>query len=68
MGVDRRQRERRTLPGQHTDVTRLEHENLCKQMDEVLRTLRRLETELRAQAGRLSVVESAVAIGRRTAS
>jgi hypothetical protein len=47
------------------DVTRLEHENLCRQMDEVLRMLRRIEHELHVQRDRISALERIAAIGRR---
>ena len=57
----RRKRERRKLPSEHVDVTRLEHENLCGQMDEALRMLRRIETELRAQGERIAALEHAAA-------
>jgi hypothetical protein len=57
LAFKRRTRERRTLPSQHVDVTRLEHENLCGQMDEVLRMLRRIESELRAQGERIATLE-----------
>lgn len=68
MPEERRRGDRRTFPGQHIDVTRLEHENLCKQMDEVLRVIRRIEAELRAHADRIAVLESSVAFARRNAS
>jgi hypothetical protein len=60
---DRRKGDRRQLPSQNIDVTRLEHENLCRQMDEALRMLRRIETELRAQGERIAALEQ-----RRTSS
>jgi hypothetical protein len=68
MPAERRRSERRTLPSEHLDVTRLEHENLCGQMDEVLRRLRRIEAELTAQCDRIGALEGAVGIGRRNAS
>ena len=58
MAVERRAHERRTLPSQSADVSRLEHENLCKQMDQVLRTLHRIETELDAQSDRIAALEN----------
>jgi hypothetical protein len=58
MAVERRARDRRTMPSEHLDVTRLEHENLCRQMDEVLRMLRRFETELHAQSDRIAALEN----------
>ena len=39
------------------DVTRLEHENLYGQVEEVLRYLRRIETELHVQRERLDTLE-----------
>ena len=62
--VDRRKGERRALPSEHVDVTRLEHENLCNQIDEVLRTLLRIEAELRAQSERIKTLEENTAIRR----
>jgi len=40
-------------------VTRLEHENLCGQIDEVLRVLHRVQSELQNQANRISRLEIA---------
>jgi hypothetical protein len=55
MGTERRNRarrrdfERRTgIPGASVDVTRIEHENLCSQVAENVRALRRLEQEVQA--------------------
>ena len=39
------------------DVTRLEHENLYEQVEEVLRSLRRIETELHIHRERLDALE-----------
>jgi len=39
------------------DVTRLEHENLYGQVEEVLRCLRRIESELHGQRERLDTLE-----------
>lgn len=64
--VERRSRERRNVerrqkaPGHSVDVTRLEHENLCGQIDEVLRMLRRLEAELQRQQQRIERIETLV--------
>jgi len=59
MAVERRGRERRRIsPGQVVDVTRLEHENLCGQMDEVLKALRRVDAELRLQNERIAALET----------
>jgi hypothetical protein len=43
----RRQGDRRVTPGDAMDVSRLEHENLCAEVEENVRTLRRIEHELR---------------------
>lgn len=45
------------MPSALIDVTRLEHENLYGQVEEVLRTLHRIELELRAQRGRIEALE-----------
>jgi len=39
------------------DVTRLEHENLYGQVEEVLRSLRRIEHELHGNRERIGVLE-----------
>ena len=44
---ERRSGERRSFPSETADVTRLEHENLYEQVEEILRMLRRMEAELR---------------------
>jgi hypothetical protein len=62
--VDRRKGERRVPPSEHLDVTRLEHENLCNQVDEVLRILMRIEAELRAQSERIKTLEENTSIRR----
>jgi len=64
--AERRKGDRRTMPGQHIDVTRLEHENLCGQMDDVLQRLRRVERELSEQNNRLSALENATATAKRS--
>jgi hypothetical protein len=43
----RRDGDRRTFPSETVDVTRLEHENLYEQVEEILRMLKRMEAELR---------------------
>lgn len=64
--VERRSRQRRNVerrqhaPGDSVDVTRLEHENLCRQVDEVLRMLRRVEAELQRQQQRIERIETAI--------
>lgn len=61
---DRRVRQRRQHPSESIDVTRLEHENLFRQVEELLRMLRRVEHELIAQSQRLRSVErDIVALG-----
>jgi len=55
---DRRRVQRRVLPSRRLDVTRIEHENLCDQMDEVVRLMRRLEAEIRAQSQRIGQLEA----------
>jgi hypothetical protein len=49
----------RLKPGQAMDVTRLEHENLCGQMDEMIRMVRRIEAELRRLGDRVARLETA---------
>ena len=56
MQIERRHRDRRASPSRRMDVTRLEHENLCDQVDDMLRTLRRLENELREQDRRIAAL------------
>ena len=60
MGTERRRDERRrrldrraNRPGTSVDVTRLEHENLCNQVAENVRMLRRIEHEIRTIRGLL---------------
>jgi hypothetical protein len=61
MSTDRRQAERRLSPiSQVADVTRLEHESLCRQMDEVLRMLKRIEDDLRLQSTRIAALETGI--------
>lgn len=66
--AERRKAERRVSAGQNMDVTRLEHENLCGQIDEILKMLRRLEGELLTQSGRIASLEHLLARDRRHAS
>ena len=56
--IERRLGDRRTPPSQRLDVSRLEHENLCSEMDEVLRVMRRIEAELRSQTERIARLEA----------
>jgi hypothetical protein len=64
--VERRSRERRNTerrqqpPGHLVDVTRMEHENLCRQVDDVLRLLRRMEAELQRHQQRIEKIEAAL--------
>ncbi len=60
---ERRVAERRRAPSESIDVTRLEHENLCHQMDEVLRLLRRVETELHGLGERIVALERGIRAG-----
>lgn len=55
-----RLRSDRQRPGQALDVTRLEHENLCGQVDEMIRMVRRIETELRRLGDRVARLETSV--------
>lgn len=44
-------------PSAALDVTRLEHENLYSEVEEILRTLRRIEGTLDLQRERIETVE-----------
>jgi hypothetical protein len=66
--MERRRSERRLPAGQSVDVTRLEHENLCRQMDEALRMLRRIEAELHTQSARIAMLEGGAARRHRQVS
>ena len=44
------------------DVSRIEHENLFRQVDEVLRRVARVELELRQQDARIEAIENATGI------
>lgn len=57
---DRRRSDRRSLPSTSLDVTRLEHENLYGQVEELVRIVRRLEIQLHEQRDRIVRIESAV--------
>jgi hypothetical protein len=59
---ERRQRNRRQTPGETVDVTRLEHENLCGQVDELLRAVRRIEQELLNQRQNIQTLEGELTI------
>ena len=54
---ERRENERRRNPGESVDVMRLEHENLCGQVEAVLHRLGQLEAVLRGYRDRLEAVE-----------
>jgi len=57
---ERRNGDRRSTPGAAIDVTRIEHENLYGQVEEILRVIRRVENDLRSVGERLGRVESDV--------
>jgi hypothetical protein len=46
------------LPSQRLDVSRLEHENLCRQIDELIRILQRIENGLSQQAHRIDKLDT----------
>jgi len=54
---DRRKKNRRRPPSESVDVTRLEHENLYGQVEEVLRSVRRIEHELHMNRERIAELE-----------
>jgi hypothetical protein len=56
--VERRIADRR-LTGSALDVSRVEHENLFRQVDEVLRRIARMELELCQHGARLEALEQA---------
>ena len=51
----------RRLTGSAMDVSRLEHENLFRQVDEVLRRVARMELELHQHDARIEALENASA-------
>ena len=63
---ERRVRDRRAagdrspddLPSSRMDVTRLEHENLCRQIDHLLRLLERVEIGLHQQTQRIDQLDT----------
>ncbi len=65
---ERRRTERRRAPSTAVDVTRLEHENLCGQIDEVIRSLHRIEGQLHSQEDRIAVLERDIGALVRTAT
>jgi phage shock protein A len=54
--LERRVADRRTS-GSAVDVSRLEHENLFRQVDEVLRRVSRLELEMNTHQARIEALE-----------
>jgi len=66
--AERRSRNRRTthdrrisaddLPSRRLDVSRMEHENLCRQIDELIRMLQRIETGLNQQTQRIDQLDN----------
>jgi hypothetical protein len=65
---ERRSRDRRVvsdrraiaddLPSRRNDVSRLEHENLCRQIDELIRMLQRVEMTLNQQTNRIDRLDN----------
>ena len=65
--AERRSRDRRTsrdrrisaddLPSGRHDVSRMEHENLCRQIDELIRMLQRIEIGLSQQTQRVDQLD-----------
>jgi hypothetical protein len=66
-GVERRISERR-LSGNAIDVSRLEYENLFRQVDEVLRRITRMELALKRLDTRLETLENDRLGGNRTST
>ena len=46
------------LPSRRMDVTRLEHENLCRQIDQLIRLLERIEMGLHQQTQRIDQLDA----------
>jgi len=63
--MDRRVGERR-LTGNAMDVSRIEHENLFRQVDEVLRRIARIELELHHLDARIEALENTPGAGARS--
>jgi len=57
-GSERRVRERRLSSGSAIDVSRLEYENLFRQVDEVLRRITRIELALHHLDARIEALEN----------
>jgi hypothetical protein len=57
-GLERRSGERRTT-GSATDVSRVEHENLFRQVHDILRRVEKIELEMHVHDARLEALEKA---------
>ena len=57
MAAQRTKPDRRRMPGSAIDVMRVEHENLYGQVEEILRAVRRLESDFIAQRQRIERME-----------
>jgi hypothetical protein len=55
---------RRRTPGASTDVMRIEHENLYAEVQENLRLIRLLETEIQRLKARMNEIEQRVSQAR----
>ena len=64
-GRTERRSSERQVTGSAMDVSRIEHENLFRQVDEVLRRVARVELELRQQDARIEAIENATGIASR---
>ena len=61
---ERRQGERRASPGEATDVTRIEHENLATEIAEHGRLLRNIEHELQLVRERVNRLSHGLSVAR----
>ena len=61
---ERRRAERRVTPGEATDVTRIEHENLATEIAEHSRLLRNIEHELQAVRERVNRLHGRLPLDR----
>jgi hypothetical protein len=61
---ERRQGERRVTPGEATDVTRIEHENLATEIAEHGRLLRNIEHELQLVRERVNRLSNGLSVAR----
>jgi hypothetical protein len=57
--IERRTSPDRRMSGSALDVSRVEHENLFRQVDEALRRIARIELELHRQDARIETLEHA---------